>query len=81
MLGCQPSFVISMAADADAPVRPLVSTFVGKQVTAADVHFSFLLYTGPGVAPTHARGYDGIDLVLVRDPQTAVGWWHHRHPE
>jgi peptide/nickel transport system substrate-binding protein len=53
----------------------------GQPVTAADVRFSFQLFTDPAVASMHARGFDGIDSVTVRDPATAVVWWARRHPE
>jgi peptide/nickel transport system substrate-binding protein len=53
----------------------------GQPVTAADVRFSFQLFTDPEVASMHARGFDGIDSVTVRDPGTAVVWWARRHPE
>ena len=53
----------------------------GKAVTAADVRFSHQLFTDPKVASLHARSFDGIDSVTVRDPGTAVVWWGRRHPE
>ena len=53
----------------------------GKPVLAEDVRFSFQLFTDPAVASMHARNFDGIDSVTVRDAHTAVAWWNHRHPE
>ena len=53
----------------------------GAPVTAADVRFSWRFYTDPSVGSMHARGFAGIDSVSVRDRQTAVVWWSHRHPE
>ena len=53
----------------------------GKPVTAPDVRFSFHLFTDPAVASTHARSFEGIDSVTVRDARTAVIWWARRHPE
>ncbi|HEX3159741.1 MAG TPA: peptide ABC transporter substrate-binding protein, partial [Gemmatimonadaceae bacterium] len=53
----------------------------GHPVTAPDVRFSFHLFTDPAVASTHARSFEGIDSVTVRDARTAVVWWARRHPE
>lgn len=53
----------------------------GAPVTASDVAFSFWMFTAPEVASFHARGFEGIDSVTVRDAQTAVVWWSRRHPE
>lgn len=53
----------------------------GKPVTAADVVYSFNLYVDPRIASIHASGFAGIDSVTERDAQTAVVWWHARHPE
>jgi peptide/nickel transport system substrate-binding protein len=53
----------------------------GKPVTAADVAFSFGLYTNPRVGSIHASAFAGIDSVTARDARTAVVWWHARQPE
>ncbi len=53
----------------------------GAPVRAADVRFSFALFTDPAVASMHASNFAGIDSVTVRDSLTAVVWWHARHPE
>lgn len=53
----------------------------GTPVRAADVAFSYALYTDPAVGSIHAGGLAGIDSVTVRDSLTAVVWWAHRHPE
>jgi peptide/nickel transport system substrate-binding protein len=68
---------LSIAFELDAAAR----WHDGRPVTAADVQFSFALYTDPAVGSMHARGFDGIDSVTVRDARTAVAWWHGRHPE
>ena len=53
----------------------------GRPVLAEDVRFSFQLFTDPDVASMHARNFEGIDSVTVRDAHTVVAWWNHRHPE
>ncbi len=53
----------------------------GRPVRAADVRFSHALFTDPAVASMHARDFDGIDSVSVRDSLTAVVWWRRRTPE
>jgi peptide/nickel transport system substrate-binding protein len=53
----------------------------GRPVRAADVRLSFALYTDPAVGSMHARDFDGIDSVTVRDSLTAVVWWRRRTPE
>ena len=53
----------------------------GRPVRANDVRFSFALFTDPAVASVHARDFDGIDSVTVRDSLTAVVWWGRRAPE
>lgn len=62
-------------------VDPRARWHDGTPVTAGDVQFSFALFTDPKVASMHARSFDGIDSVTVRDPATAVVWWARRHPE
>ncbi|MGZ8470217.1 MAG: peptide ABC transporter substrate-binding protein [Gemmatirosa sp.] len=53
----------------------------GKPVGAADVRFSFALYTDPTVASPHASNFANVDSVTVRDSLTAVVWWKRRSPE
>lgn len=53
----------------------------GTPVTAADVAFSFALYTDTAVASIHAGGFAGIDSVTAPETHTAVVWWSKRHPE
>ena len=53
----------------------------GRPVRAADVRFSFGLYTDPAVGSLHASNFRGIDSVVVRDSLTAVVWWARRSPE
>ncbi|MDF1503708.1 peptide ABC transporter substrate-binding protein [Roseisolibacter sp. H3M3-2] len=53
----------------------------GRPVRAADVAFSFALYTDPKVGSPHAANFAGIDSVTVRDSLTAVAWWTRRGPE
>lgn len=53
----------------------------GRPVRAADVRFSFGLYTDPAVGSPHAATFAGIDSVTVRDSLTAVVWWKRRAPE
>ena len=68
---------LSIAFQIDAQAR----WHDGVRVTANDVQFSYHLYTDPAVASMHARNFDGIDSITVRDTQTAVAWWHQRTPE
>ena len=53
----------------------------GRPVRASDVRFSHALYVDAAVGSPHARVFDGIDSVTVRDSLTAVVWWHRRNPE
>ena len=68
---------LSIAFEIDASAR----WHDGVPVTATDVQFSHRLYIDPVVASMHARAFDGIDSISVRDKQTAVAWWHQRNPE
>lgn len=53
----------------------------GKPVTAEDVRYSWATYVDQKVGSMHASSFAGIDSVSVRDPRTAVVWWHARSPE
>ena len=53
----------------------------GKPVRAADVAFSFVLYTDPKTASPTATLLTNIDSVAVRDSLTAVVWFKARKPE
>jgi peptide/nickel transport system substrate-binding protein len=53
----------------------------GRPVRAADVRFSFGLYTDSSIASPHASSFANIDSVSVRDSLTAVVWWKRRSPE
>jgi peptide/nickel transport system substrate-binding protein len=62
-------------------VDPRARWHDGRPVRAADVRFSFGLYTDPVVGSMHATNFAGIDSVTVRDSLTAVVWWARRSPE
>ncbi len=53
----------------------------GTPVHAADVAFSFALYTDPKAASPTATLLTNIDSVAVRDSLTAVVWFRKRKPE
>lgn len=53
----------------------------GRPVRAADVAFTYDLYTDSVVASTVAPLLVDIDSVTVRDSLTAVFWFTHRSPE
>ncbi len=53
----------------------------GQPVRAADVAFSFALYTDPKTASPTATLLTNIDSVSVRDSLTAVVWFKKRTPE
>lgn len=53
----------------------------GKPVTAADVRFSFKLFTDPKVGSPTAPTITNLDSVSVRDSLTAVVWFKKHTPE
>ena len=53
----------------------------GRPVRAADVAFTYDLYTDSAVASTVASLLADIDSVTVRDSLTPVFWFSHRSPE
>jgi peptide/nickel transport system substrate-binding protein len=53
----------------------------GKPVTAADVRFSYKLFTDPKVGSPTAPTISNLDSVSVRDSLTAVVWFKKHTPE
>jgi peptide/nickel transport system substrate-binding protein len=53
----------------------------GKPVTAADVRYSFRLFTDPKVGSPVAPTLTNLDSVSVRDSLTAVVWFKKHTPE
>jgi len=53
----------------------------GRPVRAADVAFSFALFTDPKTASPTAPLLANIDSMTVRDSLTAVAWFKRRRPE
>jgi peptide/nickel transport system substrate-binding protein len=53
----------------------------GKPVTAADVRYSFKVFTDPKVGSPVAATMTNIDSVSVRDAMTPVVWFKKRTPE
>jgi peptide/nickel transport system substrate-binding protein len=50
------------------------------RVSAADVRFTYALYTDSAIASPTASELEDIDSVSVRDSLTAVFWFNHRSP-
>lgn len=53
----------------------------GKEVTAADVAFSFRVHADPAVRSAVAPLLANVDSVTARDARTAVVWFARRYPE
>ena len=53
----------------------------GKPVTAADVRYSFKVFTDSAVAATAGPLLANVDSVSVRDPSTPVFWFKKHTPE
>ncbi len=53
----------------------------GQRVTAADVRYSFKIFTDPKIGSPTAELLSNIDSVSVRDTATAVVWFKKRKPE
>ncbi|HEX5436288.1 MAG TPA: peptide ABC transporter substrate-binding protein [Gemmatimonadaceae bacterium] len=53
----------------------------GAPVTARDVRFTFEAYRDPASGSIVTPLLTGIDSVSVRDPATAVFWFHRRYPQ
>lgn len=53
----------------------------GKPVTAADVRYSFKVFTDPKVGSPVAPTIENLDSVSVRDSLTAVVWFKKHTPE
>jgi peptide/nickel transport system substrate-binding protein len=62
-------------------IDPAAKWHDGKRVTAADVAFSFDVYTDPVVASPVATALLDIDSVSARDSTTAVVWFNRRTPQ
>ena len=62
-------------------VNPRARWHDGRPVRAADVRFTFDVYTDPAVGSTDASSLSNIDSVSVPDSMTAVFWYKRRSPQ
>ena len=53
----------------------------GKPVTAADVRYTFMVFTNPKVGSVVAPNITNIDSISIRDSLTPVVWFKKRTPE
>jgi peptide/nickel transport system substrate-binding protein len=61
-------------------INPSSKWHDGRDVTARDVQFTFVLNTNPALGGRFAGELTNIDSVTVTDSLTAVFWFHRRSP-